>query len=168
MRKTTKAEKIAAYDGLVDHKSMADLVLYDIARDAPKYRAEVHSDADNGEKAVAVGTMYRPTGGHGGIVVLLTYTIDADGEAVGHATRLASLDHVTDGIDGYGRAPMERAIVSCARALGALRAEAFRAAAVEIEKANRARWAPGPKGCTDRNGPDCHDDNCTYHYGALA
>ncbi len=122
-RGTTKAEKIAAYEGLTKWRGLAELVLYDMAQgrepdlDVTRKVSDAEIEGTPRGEAVAVRVqVYRIEGALGGVAVRSMWTETmATGERSSVDVRLSTVDDIADGIESYGRTTAERAIVEAAR-----------------------------------------------------
>lgn len=123
MRKTTKAEKIAAYDELVAYKGAADLLHFLMAFRERDYDAEHAYDSgtcDQFQRAEKAHVRVQGWGlgrGDGGCVLVTSWTTDRDGDTVGeHVVFAGYLSHMPDGGERYYLTPMGQALHAARRA----------------------------------------------------
>ena len=103
MRKTTKAEKIAAYDGLVTYKGDTNMLHYLMAFQPCAFDEErSHDEGDDGEAVVVRVQGWGLGRADGGYVLVSAWTLDRDGDRVGeHVVFAGSLLSMPDGGERY-------------------------------------------------------------------
>jgi hypothetical protein len=122
----SNAAKVDAYDAVSAERDLMHLVLYDQMKGLVPRRLRHEEPCDNDEVYIVVADLYRPTGGHGGIVVLKEWTQNAEGEDVGHAVEVTTIDALNlmklpdyyRSVPGRARAAMTHKLIDARRVAG--------------------------------------------------